>query len=135
MSAYSETETKKLREAYLENPCLENVARLSVTFNRPKKSIIAKLVKEGVYQSRGYVDKRGLKPKTKLAIVRELETVLGVKLPGLDKSPKSTLLELSKHTTDLEHLYRECLLELTSVKDENRTLGDIVLALKKRNSR
>jgi hypothetical protein len=55
--AYTEKETRELIELYESNPCLEMVSRLAVRFNKPKKSIIGKLSKEGVYQKLGYRSK------------------------------------------------------------------------------
>ena len=101
MSTYTEYETKKLIQLYEENPCLATVRKLCVTFNKPQKSIISKLVKEGVYVTQGYVDKQGNKPITKLQIVRNLESLLDTKLMGLDKAPKGTLRLLMEKVTDM----------------------------------
>jgi len=97
MSTYTPTEVKRLEEIYSKDPTLETVTRLSVVLNKPKKSIIAKLVKMGIYEKAGYRTKTGEKPITKLQIVRSLEEMLGASLPGLDKTPKLTLKTL--HTS------------------------------------
>ena len=93
---YTASDTAKLIQLYEENPTLEMVNKLSVLFNKPKKSIIGKLSKEGVYQARGYRSKTGEIPITKLAIVRQIEDLLEDKFPGLDKAPKLTLVKLYK---------------------------------------
>lgn len=100
MKAYTETQTQKIIEIYTANPTLETVDRLSVRFNKPRKSLISKLVKEGVYVAKGYRSKTGEKPITKLALVRNIEHILDLKLPGLDKAPKGTLKMLFEALSD-----------------------------------
>ncbi len=124
MSIYTEKQTQQLIDAYLKNPCLETVSRLSVDFNRPKKSIISKLVKEGVYQTTGYRDKRGEVPITKLAIVRKMEVLLGLNLMGLDKTPKSTLQKLHKVLDKMSSELENATLENEDLKSLNMTLTD-----------
>jgi hypothetical protein len=94
MSTYTTKEVSTMIEIYVANPCLEVVDKLGIMFNRPRRSVISKLVKEGVYVSKGYRTKQGEIPITKLALVYDIEDSLGVKLPGLDKAPKGTLVEL-----------------------------------------
>ena len=110
-SSYTPKEVTKMIDIYTDNPCLEVVNRLSVLLNRPKRSIISKLVKEGVYVRKGYTTKTGTRPITKLEIVHIIEAALGIKLPGLDKSPKSSLVILKDNVIDncssLEDALRE----------------------------
>ena len=100
-SAYNDKEVATMREMYMANPCSEVVGRLSVLLNKPKRSIISKLSKEGVYVVKGYRSKTGELPITKLQLVRRIEGALDIKLPGLDKAPKSTLQLLSDTTVDM----------------------------------
>ena len=65
MSNYTPREVEKLIDIYTANPCLETVDKLTVELNKPRKSIIAKLVKEGVYVTRGYRTKTGEVPVTR----------------------------------------------------------------------
>ena len=75
-SSYTEKEVNKMIDVYTDNPCMETVEKLMTLLNRPKKSIIAKLVKEGVYVTRGYRTKTGEVPITKLELVfEEMEAV------------------------------------------------------------
>lgn len=92
--SYSEREAEKLKNLYLKDPTLKTVSKLSVLFNKPKRSIISKLVKMGIYQPKGYRSKTGELPVTKLELVREMEEMLNVKLIDLDKAPKLTLKTL-----------------------------------------
>lgn len=130
-SIYSNKEVEKMIEMYSDNPCLEVVARLSVLFNKPKKSIISKLVKLGVYQARGYRSKTGRVPITKLQIVRAIEDATDTKLPGLDKSPKGTLEALSKSIVDICTLLEDSLEELKNTSEVTRVREEILALTKK----
>jgi len=99
-SSYSLKEVEVMHEMYTDNPCIEVVRKLAVLFNRPQKSIISKLSKEGIYMPIGYLTKTGKKPITKLQTLYKIERALDVKLPGLDKSPKATLERLETAVTD-----------------------------------
>lgn len=117
-NAYSPSETKLLIEKYTDKPCLETVRQLSVQFNKPVKSIIAKLSKEGVYVTKGYVDKRGERPITKLELVSQIENIVRIPLEGLDKAPKGTLKNLLQALTSVSELLDSDLQELTRVQRE-----------------
>ena len=123
-SSYTKTEVTKMIDMYTDNPCLEVVGRLSVLFNRPRKSIISKLVKEGVYIRKGYITKLGTIPITKLQVLRQIEDAMEIKLPGLDKAPKPTLITLSKTAVEMAELLEEALgdlskaLEISGVRAE-----------------
>lgn len=111
-SSYTKQETDKLRDVYLKSPCLETVSKLSVILNRPRKSIISKLVKEGIYVRKGYRTKMGGVPITKLQLVRSIEDALDIKLPDLSKAPKSTLQVLSDTIVDQTMLLEDSLQDL-----------------------
>ena len=125
MSTYSETETKRLIDAYIKEPTLDTVDRLSVQLNRTRKSIIAKLSKEGVYITRGYTDYRGEKPVTKLELVHQIEDALDLQLPGLDKSPKETLRKLAQATQDLASQFEDALEEIADLTENQRIQQDM----------
>jgi len=108
-------------DIYTDNPIIETVNRLSVLLNKPKKSIISKLSKEGVYITIGYRDKRGAMPVTKIAIVREIEDALDTKLPDLDKAPKTTLKALAQSVTEMAILLEDSL-EVDNIREEMRIL-------------
>lgn len=123
---YTLKEVEVLLDTYTKNPCLEVVDKLSVKLNKPRKSIIAKLVKEGVYQRRGYRTKTGETPITKLALVREIESILDVKLPGLDKAPKTTIKNMLEKVSAQNTLLEDAMSELEMV-DTRQQLKDIML--------
>lgn len=109
---YTERETKQMIDAYTANPCIEVVDKLSVQLNKPRRSIISKLVKEGVYITRGYRTKTGDIPITKLQVVRSIEEALDISLPGLDKAPKSTLKTLETAVLEQTQFLDDVLEEL-----------------------
>jgi hypothetical protein len=119
-SSYSEKEVKQLIDVYTANPCMETVERLMTLLNRPKKSIISKLVKEGVYVTHRYLSKTGEAPITKLEIVRSIEDALDTSLPGLDKAPKITLKELNRAILEQTRLFEEALEELQELSETDR---------------
>lgn len=119
-TVYTTTETQKLIDRYLSNPCLEMVDKLSVEFNKPRKSIISKLVKEGVYVTRGYRSKTGEVPITKLQLLRTIEDNLDAKFPGLDKAPKSTLKRLAEMVEIQTRTLEDALEELNERGDVER---------------
>ena len=124
-SSYTEKEVNQLVSVYTANPCMETVEKLMTLLNKPKKSIIAKLVKEGVYVTRGYRTKTGELPITKLEMVRTIEDALDISLPGLDKAPKSTLKALSDSITEVEAYLDEALEELKNLSERTRVLKEM----------
>lgn len=125
-SNYTEKETNKMIDIYTENPCLEVVSKLSIMFNRPKKSIISKLVKEGVYIRKRYLSKTGETPITKLQVVRTIEDALDVKLPELDKAPKVTLKILAESIIDQATLLEDALDELRDISEVQNVKEEIL---------
>ena len=125
-SSYTDKEVKKMIDIYTENPCIETVERLMTVLNRPKKSIIAKLVKEGVYVTRTYRTKTGELPVTKLEYVRNIEDALDLRLPGLDKAPKSTLKALSTTIGDLAHHMEEALDQVQELSESHRVMSEML---------
>jgi hypothetical protein len=94
MSVYTPEETQYLIERYNSAPSRETVRLLAEEMKKTEKSVIGKLSREGVYQRETYKNKRGEDPVTKLEIVSDIATVLGLeseKLEGLDKAPKNVL--------------------------------------------
>lgn len=85
---YTKEETENLVELYNNNTSIEELAQ---RFEKSKRSIIGKLSREGVYRKETYKSKSGEDPVTKLELVVEMSEILGIDLPGLEKSPKQTL--------------------------------------------
>ena len=130
-SSYTEKQRNQMIEIYAANPCIETVEKLMTILNRPKRSIISKLVKEGVYVTKGYLTKTGETPISKLEIVRHIEEALDTPLPGLDKTPKSTLKELMKSIVEQTHLFEEA---LDSVQELSESHGVMVEMVKNKRS-
>jgi len=124
MAVYTKKETDFIIEQYSLDPCLATVMKLAIKINKPKKSIISKLSKEGVYITKGYTDKQGQPVITKLAIVRDIETKLTAELPGLDKSPKGTLKMLQLRVQELHDAYEEAMCEVETLSEVVRVLKE-----------
>ena len=89
---YTSEMTEKLIEKYRSSPTMETVEELAKEFGKPKKSIIGKLSREGVYRRQTYTGKTGEVPVTKNELVTEIAEYLGLgELEGLEKAPKNTL--------------------------------------------
>ncbi len=91
---YTEEMVDAMVADYQANPTLETVASLAAEFNKSTRSIVAKLVREGVYKAQ---------PKAvaaKVAVVRKSELVatineaLGLELASLEKATKGDLEKL-----------------------------------------
>ena len=91
---YTEEMVDAMVADYQDNPTLETVASLAAEFNKSTRSIVAKLVREGVYKAQ---------PKAvaaKVAVVRKSELVatineaLGLELASLEKATKGDLEKL-----------------------------------------
>ena len=88
---YTEEMVDAMVADYQDNPTLETVDSLAAEFNKSTRSIVAKLVREGVYKAQ---------PKAvaaKVAVVRKSELVatineaLGLELASLEKATKGDL--------------------------------------------
>jgi hypothetical protein len=121
---YTQQETERLLKAWAEGvPVIE----LAIRFNRPSKSVIAKLSKEGVYQKKGYLDKLGQLPESKLEICREITSILGIEtLIGLDKCPKAVLKKLRASVKDLSECFEQTLEELAGTSENLSILQEHV---------
>jgi hypothetical protein len=87
---YSQAKTPEERDAIIENYIVE--------FGKPKRSIIAKLSRMGIYISKAKISKvTGTKPETKEQLVAKIESRFGVgdgDFIGLEKAPKLVLTAL-----------------------------------------
>ena len=81
---------------YTGNPTKETVATLAKEFNKSTRSIVAKLVREGVYVAQVRVTKTGAPVVRKSEIVAQLQTELGAQagFPSLEKASKADLQNL-----------------------------------------
>lgn len=106
---YSEEMTAELVKLYTEK--LMTVEELADHFNKPKRSIIGKLSKEGVYLKKVYKTKGGESPVTKKEMIHNLSKIINAdpeKLQGLEKAPK----------IELEYLIKTILLLKLETQDE-----------------
>jgi hypothetical protein len=122
-AAYTKKESEDLVELYLKNPGWDGVLECAKKFKRTPRSVVAKLSKEGVYNKTGYVDKLGRPPVTKLHLVTEIEKLLDVSLPDLDKAPKETLRTLHKEIDEVVTMAGNVAQDLLE-QEENRLIQE-----------
>jgi len=81
---------------YTSNPTKDTVSALAKEFNKSTRSIVAKLVREGVYKAQPRTTKTGAPVVRKSEIVAEIQTELGANsgLPSLEKASKADLQNL-----------------------------------------
>jgi hypothetical protein len=80
---------------------MTTVENLAEELGKSPKSIIGKLSREGVYERAIYKNKSGNLPVTKVELVSNIATNLGIEmehLEGLEKAPKATLKALDLAT-------------------------------------
>jgi ribulose 1,5-bisphosphate carboxylase large subunit-like protein len=89
---YTVKETAQLKELYADGVIIADIAK---KLEKSEKSIIGKLVNEGVYVPKAKTSKvTGETIKTKASYVKDIEKILEVELKDLDKAPKTTLVLL-----------------------------------------
>jgi hypothetical protein len=76
---------------YQDNPTKDTVTRLASEFNKSTRSIVAKLVREGVYVAAPRVTKTGAPVIRKSEIVAQIQDALGVEFSTLEKASKADL--------------------------------------------
>jgi pantoate kinase len=76
---------------YEANPTPETVAKLASEFSKTTRSIVAKLVREGVYKAQQRVTKTGAPVVRKAELVAMIQEKLGVEMPTLEKASKADL--------------------------------------------
>jgi|19_taG_2_1085344.scaffolds.fasta_scaffold00062_2 hypothetical protein len=113
--AYSKRDEKYIVEKYEANPSMDTVNQLCIDLNRTPKSVIAKLSNMGIYEKAGYRTKFGTVPEKKSEIVSDIEKVYDCELPGLDKTPKQTLITLREVVQDQDNTLEEALGALTDL--------------------
>tara|TARA_R110000744_G_scaffold48827_2_gene106355 strand:- start:416 stop:793 length:378 start_codon:yes stop_codon:yes gene_type:complete len=79
---------------YEANPTPDTVAKLSEEFSKSTRSIVAKLVREGVYKAAPRVTKTGAPVIRKSDLVAQINETLGVELITLEKASKQDLESL-----------------------------------------
>ena len=92
---YTAEQTTELVEAYKAAPTAETVEAFASKFGKKGRSIIAKLVREGVYQAKVYVSKTGAPVVHKDDTATEIGELLGLTendAASLAKANKAALL-------------------------------------------
>ena len=81
---------------YTSNPTKDTVSALASEFNKSTRSIVAKLVREGVYKAQPRTTKTGAPVVRKSEIVAEISAELGATagFPSLEKASKADLQNL-----------------------------------------
>ena len=88
---YSDSAVTTMVAEYTATPTRITVDALARQFNKNPRSIIAKLVREGVYKAVPRVTKTGAPVVRKAALVATIEGRLGVSCSSLEKASKSDL--------------------------------------------
>ena len=91
---YTEEMVDAMVADYQANPTKDTVAKLSAEFGKTTRSIVAKLVREGVYVAAPRVTKTGAPVIRKSEIVAQIQDVLGIEIPTLEKASKADLENL-----------------------------------------
>ena len=90
---YTDAMVSELVAAYEDAPTRATVDEFADKFNKPARSIIAKLVREGVYKAVARATKQGTPVVRKSELVEQIETALGTQLSlgSLVKASKNDL--------------------------------------------
>jgi hypothetical protein len=88
---YTDAMVDSMVEQYNAAPTRETVEALSAEFNKPVRSIIAKLSREGVYQPVARATKQGAPVVRKEELVAQIQANMGIEVPSLAKATKGDL--------------------------------------------
>ena len=91
---YTDAMVSELVAAYEDAPTRATVDEFADKFNKPARSIIAKLVREGVYKAVARATKQGTPVVRKAELVSQIENNLGNDFPTLVKASKADLQAL-----------------------------------------
>ena len=91
---YTDAQVNTMVADYSEAPTKLTVERLARELHKTPRSIIAKLVREGVYVAQPRVTKTGAPIVRKSELVAQIQENLGVELPTLAKASKADLERL-----------------------------------------
>lgn len=110
--SYTEELTNILISEYTAAPSRETVDRLAEEYNKPVRSIIAKLASAGVYEAPKRLSKTGDPIARKEDLAKQIGDWFDIEVPSLSKASKLELLALHKalsnpdfiraHLVDLE---------------------------------
>jgi hypothetical protein len=93
---YTEDMVVEMVNKYTATPTKATVTALSLELGKTTRSIVAKLVREGVYKAEPRVTKTGAPVVRKAELVASVEEALNLELPTLEKASKADLEALVK---------------------------------------
>src|SRR5210317_524842 len=92
---YTDAMTEDLLNAYNSEPTVETVREFAEKFGKSPRSVIAKLVREGVYQARPRTTKTGEPVVRKSDLVAFIQSHIQIAMPTLEKASKQDLSKLA----------------------------------------
>lgn len=99
---YTAAATAKIVADYKAAPTKATVEALAAEFGKTAKSIVAKLVREGVYTKAAEARASGVKARTKAETVAKIATLVGAAAKDLESLEKATAPALNKVLAALE---------------------------------
>lgn len=92
---YTDEMVEAMVADYSDSPTTDTVARLASEYDKSTRSIVAKLVREGVYVAKARVTKTGAPVVRKADLVAAIQDRMGgIELPTLEKASKADLTNL-----------------------------------------
>ena len=91
---YTDEMVARMQEVYSANPTRETAEALAVEFDKPVRSVIAKLANLGIYKAQARVTKTGAPVIRKEDLVAQIQATVGVQVPTLAKATKQDLQTL-----------------------------------------
>jgi len=91
---YTDAMVDTLVSEYQDAPNKSTVEKLAREFNKSTRSIVAKLVREGVYVAQPRTTKTGAPVIRKSELVAQISSALDIEVPTLEKASKADLEKL-----------------------------------------
>ena len=88
---YTSVMVNEVVSTYTAKPTLSTVEQLAASMGKNKRSIIAKLVREGVYVAQPRQTKSGAPIIRKAELVSTIQSHFGISTPSLEKASKADL--------------------------------------------
>tara|TARA_R100000152_G_C6581575_1_gene45245 strand:+ start:150 stop:527 length:378 start_codon:yes stop_codon:yes gene_type:complete len=93
---YTDDMVERMEQVYSANPTRATAEELAEEFDKPVRSVIAKLSSMGIYKAQARMTKTGAPIIRKADIVNQIEAALGTEMPTLAKASKIDLLILKE---------------------------------------
>lgn len=91
---YTDEMVARMTSVYEANPTRATAEDLAVEFDKPVRSVIAKLSNLGVYKAQARMTKTGAPVVRKEEIVAQIQEQVGIEVPTLSKATKQDLQKL-----------------------------------------